>query len=69
MRVGPTYLLTVWAERGDVPVPVRIRRCLKALLRNYGVRVLGIEEVTGMGEKSKGTLPETSPAGRAGQSE
>jgi hypothetical protein len=41
----PTYLLTLQPEPGPVPEIHRLRRCLKALLRLYGLRCLAVEQV------------------------
>lgn len=45
MEPLPTYRLIVRAEGKGPPVPVRLRRFVKWLLRGFGVRVLSIEEV------------------------
>jgi hypothetical protein len=41
----PTYLLKLRPEPGPVPEINRLRRCLKALLRCYGLVCLSVEEV------------------------
>jgi hypothetical protein len=39
------YLLRLRPERSSVPVVIRLRHVLKALLRTYGFRALSVEEV------------------------
>jgi hypothetical protein len=41
----PTYILTLRPEPGPVPEIHRLRRCLKQLLRAYGLVCLSVEEV------------------------
>jgi hypothetical protein len=41
----PVYLLKLRPEPGPVPEMVRLRRCLKQLLRCYGLVCLSVEEV------------------------
>jgi hypothetical protein len=41
----PTYRLTLQPEPGPVPELQRLKRCLKALLRCYGLRCLAVEQV------------------------
>jgi hypothetical protein len=45
MTDGPRYLLTVEAQPGPVPAPVRLRRMLKYALRVCGLRCLSAEEM------------------------
>jgi hypothetical protein len=56
----PTYLLTLQPEPGPVPEINRLRRCLKQLLRAYGLVCLSVEEVPG-GAKAGGAGPEPTP--------
>lgn len=40
----PRYTLTIEVLRDEVPAIMRLRRCLKSMLRAYGIRVRAITE-------------------------
>lgn len=66
MSDGRRFLLVVHAEGDGPPVPIRLRRFLKRLLRGYGVRVESIEEVAGPGGQTAGRLAGPPPGAGAG---
>lgn len=44
MTTRPTYTLTIRAEPGHVPIPSRLKRLLKSLLRSFGFRCVALIE-------------------------
>jgi hypothetical protein len=46
MTDRPAYTVTLRATGDGPPAAVRLRRFLKAALRQYGLRCIGCEEVT-----------------------
>lgn len=59
MSDGRRFLLVVHAEGEGPPVPIRLRRFIKRLLRGYGVRLESIEEIpTGQNKSSLASIEE-----------
>jgi hypothetical protein len=63
MTRAPDYHLVLRPLRSDVPAVIRLRKALKMLLRDFGLRCVRIEQVAPEGQKCNGNRDEDGSGG------